>query len=317
MMFRKWRVWALVMVIIALVISGAIWLKSSKPLLQPSSRPDIKTSAKIKPDVQHASQFPEPSSLTANRKVREQRNAREVFIDSSLSIGKRFSILARKAEVGDQDAKHFALQIANDCAAVSRIPDDQPPVGQKKATSYQMQLRARMKASCAEVLSDPGFAEIKAILDHYSSDVLDGNMEFTIRQQFADAGPTAAINVAVSAISQRPDEATIGMIGDQLAKLDVSSIYLQPELSSINSVNPDQRNQLMRFALNLLACDYGRPCGPDSFVVQSTCTQLGACIPGANLQSVYQAQLLSGQQMADVLSLLAYLQQVKPSITWQ
>ncbi len=307
----------LLLIVVILAVSGAFWLRSPAPRSNPLSVTSAQGSSIALGKTMQPPVLPAAGNPTLYKNKSKSAKARVIFTNPSLSIGKRFSELAKIAENGDLNAKHFALQIANDCASLSKVPDDQPALGQPKATAYQIQLRGQMKANCAEVTSDPAFLKLSSILSSYPADVYDGSMKLTIRQQFANRGPDAALTAAVSAISQRPDESTIGMVGDELANLDISSVYLQPALSSIESVNPNQRNQLMRFALNLLACSYGRPCGPNSFVVQSTCTELGACVPGADLQGVYQAQLLSGQQMTDVLSLLAYLQQIQPTITWQ
>lgn len=313
---NKKRLFLSVLIGVAVAVSGALWLHSLAHRMRTHSSAVSQTPSAAPPEQTKRPAF-KPDPLTPSGGRLNLIDARAVFINQDASVGRRFSELAEMAEKGDLNAKHFALQIANDCAALNKVPDDQPPIGQAKATPYQMQLRGEMKAECAEVTSDPAFSKFNSILNSYPADVYDGSMKLTIRQEFANRGPDAAINAAVSAISQRPDESTVDMTADELANLDISSIYLQPALSSIDSVNPIQRNQLMRFALNLLACSYGRPCGPNSFVVQSTCTELGACIPGADLQGVYRAQLLSGQQMTDVLSLLAYLQQIQPTFTWQ
>lgn len=305
------------LIVVILGVSGVSLLRS----LAPRSKSDSVTATQDASVVQTNTVLKRISNNSEDRapdkNESKSTDARMAFTDPSLSVGKRFNELAEMAERGDLNAKHFALQIANDCAALSKVPDDQPALGQTKATPYQIQLHGQMKAACAEVIADPAFPKFEKIIGAHPVDVYDGTMKLTIRQQFANRGPDAAIDAVVSAISQRPDDATVDMTADELANLDISSIYLQPALSSVDSVNPRQRNQLMRFALNLLACSYGRPCGPNSFVVQSTCTALGACVPGADLQGVYQAQLLSGQQMADVLSLLAYLQQVQPTFTWK
>lgn len=311
----KNRLFISLLVVIALAVSGVFLLRS--PVFPSHSHLTAQKSSAFL-----AKTDPQPVSTRLSDRAPhngkfKSDDARAIFTDPSLSLGKRFSELVKDAEAGDLNAEHFALQIANDCRSLEKVPDDQPPLGQTKATAYQIQLNGQIKASCAEVTSDPAFAKFSSILSSYPADVYDGSMKLTIRQQFANAGPDAALTAAVSAISQRPDESTVGMVGDELAKLDISSIYLQPTLNSIDSVNPSQRDQLMRFALNLLACSYGRPCGPNSFAVQTTCTALGACVPGADLQGVYQAQLLSGQQMADVQSLLAYLQQIHPAYVWQ
>ncbi|HET6633186.1 MAG TPA: hypothetical protein VFG73_10825 [Rhodanobacteraceae bacterium] len=236
--------------------------------------------------------------------------ARQLFANTNLTLGDRFRGLVDLAFAGDETAAHLAVQIANQCNAASQAPVDQSPVGHEHATQYQIRVHRQTQADCAAVLAAPEFDDLQTMAQAHPVDALDASVKDTIRHRFADQGADAALDAAVSAIMARPDETTAMVVADQLADLDISSVYMQPQLQSVSSVNPQQRNMLMRYALGLLACDYGRPCGPDSFAVRSTCFALGACVPGADLQMVYEQQLLTGQQVQDVRALLAYLRKV-------
>lgn len=240
----------------------------------------------------------------------------KIFENATASLDERFSMLAHLATGGNLQAKYLALLIARHCAAVSKTPDDQPPAGKSEATSYQVQLRAQMKAACAQVESDPDMAEYAQLLESHAIEEFAEKMHQTIQLYFADKGPDAALHAAVSALAQRPDDATVEMVDNALADLDLSSDYLQQKLASVAPADPKKRNALMRFALNLLACSYGRACGPNSFVVQTTCTELGACMPGADLLGVYQSQMLNARDMAYVSALVQYLKQIPTNMVW-
>ncbi len=245
------------------------------------------------------------------------KSAREVFVATAVSVGDRFAALAELAASGDPDAEHFALQIANECRAMSLVLVDQPSLGQSTATPYQMQISARIKAECADVLASAAYPRFEHLLDTRGRDYLDAPMRNTIRQQFADVGPDAALTAATSAIAQRPDEATVAMVSEVLRELEIGSTHLRAFSQGSGAVRADYLNQNMAAALQLLACSYGRPCGPDSPIVRGLCLATGACVPGADLAAIYRAQLFNGQQMADVLALLAYLQSIRPDGEWR
>lgn len=239
-----------------------------------------------------------------------------VFADVAMPMSDRFSKLARLADRGDEDAKYYAMLIARQCHSIRNVPADQPPLGQDVASSHQIELRARMQAECVRVASDPAFAAYAQALEAGAAGDFSARARQTIELFFANKGTESALHVAVSAVAKRPDSATIEMVGDTLARLDISLQGLPQEVIEQAPADPVKRAELMRYALNLLACRHGRPCGPNSFVVYTTCTVLGACLPGADLVGVYESQLLNRQEMAYVWVLLQYLQEFPTNVAW-
>jgi hypothetical protein len=315
------------MAIVALLLARAFFWPQASPLpprpsavpTAPSANSNVAGPNRAKPATASTRSTPPPSTLSSNPTPYQYRNPNDpkaLFENPATSVAERFAALAHLAQAGNQDAKYFALQIARHCTDISKIPDDQPPVGQAAATSYQIRLRAQMKAACVLAMSDAAFPEYARMLEAREPELFAERMRQTLELFFADKGPDEAIHAAVSAIAQRPDDFTVGMVGDIFADLDIASVYFQPEVASAAPADPKKRIELTRFALNLLACYYGRPCGPNSFVVQSTCTQLGACLPGADLLGVYESQMLNAQDMAYVRLLLEYLKQFPPNVVW-
>jgi hypothetical protein len=240
-----------------------------------------------------------------------------IFVEYAAPIGDRFAALAHLAANGDKNAQYYALQIARHCSDISKVADDQPSVGQTAATPEQIQLRAQLKASCLKVTSDAIFPEYEKLLQDAASARFDERMRQTMQLFFANKGPQEALHIAVSAIAQRPDDLTVGMVGEELANLDISSVYFRPEVMALAPADEAERNTLMHYALDLLSCHLGRPCGPNSFAVQSMCLEVGACVPGADLMGVFETQLLNARQMAYVRALLQYLQTIPTNATWQ
>lgn len=321
-MSRTWKIIAFA-VILVVVAGWAAWSGPWRMAPTRSGAAGIESASSAATPAAGSSSLPRTASAKVPRNTTSAVNptttpvkplsARQVFADAAMSLGDRFDALIGRAVGGDQSAEHFALQLANECQSVTSVPADQPPVGHKQTTPYQVQLRSQSQTDCAGVLDSPGFDQFKEMLKKYPTDVFDQSLKHSIRKQFADKGADAALQATVGAIMARPDETTAMMAADQLKDLDISSLYMEPEFESVASVNPNQRNLLMRYALGLLACDYGRPCGPNSFAVRSTCFALGACVPGADLQTVYERELLSGQQVRDVQALLAYFRRLRPA----
>lgn len=276
----------------------------------------VRPNAAVVPVKPAAAKTGNADDAASQYRFHDPNDPRALFENPAQSVGQQFSALARLAQGGDANAKYFALQIARHCEAISKEPDDLPATGQASATPYQIQLRAKMKAACLQVMSDAAYPEYAKQVENHEAEVFADRMRQTLQLFFADKGPESAIHAAASAIAQRPDDATVAMVGDVFADLDIASVYFQPEVASAAPDDPQKRIAMTRFALNLLACHYGRPCGPNSYVVQETCLQLGACVPGADLLGVYQSQLLTPQEMNYVRLLLDYLKQFPPNVSW-
>ncbi|MGA7298523.1 MAG: hypothetical protein WBW92_13580 [Rhodanobacteraceae bacterium] len=246
--------------------------------------------------------------------------AGKVYADKDLTLAERFTELAERMASGDTAAAHLAVQIANECDSVSSLSPGTPPIGHDKATPYQEGVLEQARHDCAAALSSPEFARVKVVLSQHPVSVFDAPIKQAIREQFADAGSGAALDAAVSALRARPDGVTARVVAQELSHLDVSLFLdMQGQFQSVVSMNPTVREKVIRVAFELLSCDYGNPCGPNSFVVRSACFGMGICMPGTDLQTLYEQELLSGQERRDVLKLLNYLRQIQPSMVarWQ
>lgn len=326
MAIRKYWLLGLVAVGMLLLARTVFW---TQPPPEPKHSLDKQSVpvARIKQNQHSISKATTPKQMSAPRphtvadKSSQYQNQnpddpRLLFENPAASVSQRFSALVRLEQSGNAEAKYFALQIARHCAQISKIAQDQPAQGQAAATPYQIQLRAQMKAACVLVMSDAAFPEFAKMMESHTDEAFAERMRQTLRLFFADKGPEAMIHAAVSAIAQRPDDVTLGMVADTFADLDIESIYFEQDSTSVAPVDPQKRIELTRFALNLLACHYGQPCGPNSYVVQTTCTQLGACMPGADLLGVYKSQMLTPQEMDYVQLLLEYLKHFPPNVVW-
>ena len=212
-------------------------------------------------------------------------------------------------------AAHLAAQIANECHSVAGLPPGTPPIGRKEATPAQAAALEQTRHDCEAVRSSPEFARIQALAKDHPIEVFDEPIKQAIREQFANAGPKAALDVAVSALRARPDAVTARVVANEISQLDIS-VFLdfQGQFKSVASLNPARRQKVIRDAFELLSCDYGNPCGPSSHAVRSACFGMGICVPGADLQTLYEQEFLSGQQRRDVFSLLNYLRQIRPTM---
>lgn len=241
--------------------------------------------------------------------------AAQLFSDADATLAERFTELAGRVASGDLAAAHLAVQIANECHSVAGLPPGTPPVGQEKATPEQAKALEQARHDCEAVRSAPEFARIQALVKDHPVEVFDVPIKQAIREQFADAGSGAALDAAVSALRARPDGVTARVVAEELSQLDVSVFLdMQGQFQTVTSLNPARRKKMMQVAFELLSCDFGNPCGPGSFIVRSACFGMGICVPGADLQTLYEQELLNGQERLDVLSLLNYLRQIRPTM---
>lgn len=298
--------------LLVVAIGGTFWLGSSNDTTRPQHTADkpTKTTDRAVATTFNSAAQDRIHVTSAPGAGAEVSSARKVFADTSQPLSARFTDLVTLAIEGDTSAAHLAVQIANHCNAFSRVPVDQPPLGHSHATTYQIQLRREVQSKCATVLNAPKFSDLKNWLKKHPVDALDKPLEAAVRHYYANGGSQAALRAAVGAVVARPDETTALAVAGQLTDLDMSSLYAQPELQFMDSLKPAQRATVLRFAFELLACHYGRPCGPDSMAVHASCFALAACIPGADLETLYEKRLLNPQQAKQVNALTAYLRQV-------
>ncbi len=258
-----------------------------------------------------------PRSKIAGRSV---VTAAELYADPNVPLAQRFDALAGEPAGAGLAATHLAMQIANDCRSVAALPLGTPPIGRFETRPAEVRALRMAHEKCEKVISSPEFGRILALLNEHPIEVFDVPIEQAIRQQFAEQGSAAAIDVALSALRARPDPVTAHVVADELAQLGVGEFLdLEGQFQSAINMNPASRQQVIRDAMILLTCDYGRPCGPKSLAVLTACFGMGICIPGADLHILYKQEFTSSQEWRDVSALLDYLRQVQPTqvTRWQ
>ena len=240
----------------------------------------------------------------------EQSSAAQVYGDAKLPLGERFRLLLKRADLGNQAAAHLALGIANGCNAINGMAPGTPPVGAEKATDYQRLIDKQLRDDCREVLLNPEYQKTIDALRKHTANMYSESVKQEIRKAFADGGASAGLVAGLEALKSRPDDTTAGVVAAQFSELEISSVYLAPLMRSVGSADPKIRDALVSWAIGFLACDFGRPCGPTSFDVGMTCLTYGACIPGADLQTVVTQELMTAQDVRDVRAILDKLRQI-------
>lgn len=234
---------------------------------------------------------------------------RTLFLDEAGNRAARFAAISQMARAGNADAKYFQVQMAMDCEVATRANSDPSILSNAKPQSRAQIARALqlLATGCEALLKTADYAEFKAggevARDTYESDVIT-----RMKESFASSGAGELRNEMFAALGSRPDETTAATIIDTYAGMGLLD-SLTGDKNNASSL-PARREQLM-YALNLLTCDYGRDCGPNSAVVASYCISLGACDAGADLQQLYSSRLLSGLDFQNVMDLRDHLRSLQ------
>jgi hypothetical protein len=295
-------IWVIVCLALILAVYEILQMRST------SWRDPAQITGRLSGSVGSQGASPEVSARPASA-----GDAKSKFLNERGDDKTRFEALSELGNSGDLAAKHFSLQIANSCNQWVKM---QPAPLEKKNSSDQNAALQKLKKACTGVSESPFFQEKMAILKNNPTDVFDQDIAPVIESMFADKGPDGVLKAAVSAIKARPDETTVSVVSDSLSNLEISNIYSEQYLASSSSVSLSRRRQSMEIALTLLSCDFGRDCGPQSTAVLELCAGLGVCLPGADLQRVYEGEMLSGEDMRDVRALLDMLRRIDPWDYW-
>lgn len=250
---------------------------------------------------------------TAQALVTEHMRARSLFLDESSDRLARFRYLSELAEKGDADAKYFEAQMAMDCSVASRAAADPSILSNSKSgvRDQVAQAISVINLGCTSLLASPEYEKFKHDSGDKPRDAFDADIVTKMKEAFANHGPDSLRSEALGALISRPDETTVSTVVDTYQDIGVADA-LAPSLQGLNAV-PATRNKLLTYALNLLTCYYGRPCGPNSSAVAMVCASLGACEADADLRQIYADKLLSGEDFETVTQLLDYFEQVPVS----
>ena len=237
-------------------------------------------------------------------------SAAQVYGDSKLPLGERFRLLLERADLGSQAAARLSAVIAIGCNAINGLAPGTPSFGADEATEYQRLIDRQLRDNCREVLLNPAFQKTIDTLRGQTANTYSESVKQAIRRAYAERGAEAGLIVGIGELKWRPDEATAIAVAGEFAELEISSVYLAPLMHSSGALTPQNRDALVTTALQFLACDFGRPCGPTSFDVGMLCLTLGACIPGADYQTVFTRELITAQDARDVQAILARLRRI-------
>ena len=299
--------------VLAVVVVALVAWASSRPPATPMTTAAV-TDGPATPEGLPASSLEPIATSPASSSHSVATPAKNLFADENLNSAERLRGLSALADQGDVDARHFGFEMVADCETWQRTASagaSSLTVKEPAKVALMTQALNSLNTRCAGLSDLPEYQKIKNLVVNNPRDLFAQDTSFAIKNSFADAGANAALTTSLDALARRPDENTISAITETLSAVDLAQIFTEPLSSSSSSVNPARRVQNLSYALNLLACDDGRPCGPESTVVQSYCIGMGVCSPGSSLIDLYQNVMLSGEDMQDVNALVDALRKLK------
>lgn len=243
----------------------------------------------------------------------KQMRARYLFLNESGDRLARFRGLTELAMSGDANAKYFEAQMAMDCEVATRAVTD-PSIlsnSKPKIRDQVAQAVSVMNMGCSDLLASPEYKEFRQNNGDEPRDSFNAGIVAKMKEAFANNGPDSLRREALSALMSRPDDTTVSTIVDAYQDIGVADT-MAPSLQNLNAL-PVNRNRLVTYALNLMTCYYGRPCGPNSAAVAMVCASLGACEEDADLGQIYADKLLNGEDLETVTQLVNYFEQVPVS----
>lgn len=237
-----------------------------------------------------------------------EKSARAVYLDGRSNLETRFTSLMEMAKSGDRDALHLAFQIQRNCEMWAKLSPEKflPELWKPEIGTTLAELNSR----CAGLLQTPESQQLADSTKKLPNDAFDHDVREKIRQAFADGGADSSVFEALKAYRARPDPATGVLVVDTLNGLDVINLDPNLALAGLEASEPGYRRRIFSIALDMLACDYGENCGPNSTVVLSWCINAGVCKPGYSLDQIYENFVLSGDELQNVRKVLDYLRKL-------
>jgi hypothetical protein len=234
--------------------------------------------------------------------------ARDLFVDENQALQTRFGGLVSQADAGDADANHLVRQVVSQCE-IARAMSRDTVLPEVWSRDMDVAL-SQMKTQCSPLASMIDYQRLREATKEQPHDASDNDIRSNIEKAFADGGAKAAELQALEDYKLRPDPITAGVIADVWDDLGITTYDQRFVLRGSAAINPASRRDIFHSALNLLACDLGVPCGPQSEVVIALCAEHGVCDPGSNLYQLYRDRLLPGDAMQNVDSVLQVLRQL-------
>lgn len=234
--------------------------------------------------------------------------ARDILVDESLDLQTRFDALVEREDEGSLDARHLVRMMVLDCELYRQMSRE---TVLPEVWSRDMEVAlARAKAQCLPLESRVDYQRLREETRNQPRDTTDDDVRRGIRRAFADGGAEAAEVRALEYYRVRPDQTTARVIVEVWDELGIIAYDQRFVLRGSAAITPVSRREVFHSALVLLACDLGVPCGPQSEVVMGLCAGNGLCAPGLNLYQLYRDQILPGETMQNVDSVLQGLRQL-------
>ena len=251
--------------------------------------------------------FQSPASTRSMDAVLAKGLARDIFVDESLDLQTRFDALVEREDEGSLDARHLVRMMVLDCELYRQMSRE---TVLPEVWSRDMEVAlARAKAQCLPLESRVDYTRLREETRNQPRDTTDDDVRRGIRRAFADGGAEAAEVRALEYYRVRPDRTTARVIVEVWDELGVIAYDQRFVLRGSSAITPVSRRAVFHSALELLACDLGVPCGPQSELVMNLCTY-SVCAPGLNLYQLYRDQMLPGETMQNVDSVLQGLRQL-------
>lgn len=235
------------------------------------------------------------------------QSAARIYANEQASYVDRFTGLMDLAMAGDRNALHLAYRMLTACNSAMQM--SKATILPEAWSDEMGAALARLQSNCSDLASSPYYQQLAERVNGKAFTAFEQGIRSEIMRRFADGGSDAALAFALDAFKQRPDRLTAQVIAKALGQAGVTRYDPRFKLHGAMTTIPNVRVTTFDRALQLLACDYGVPCGPGSDVVLRMCALYGACPANANLYQTMRA-LMSQQAMDNVDSVLNTLRQI-------
>lgn len=247
-------------------------------------------------------------SNAATRAAANHMDARDIFVDESISLESRFGKLMSRANSGDANARHLARNMLENCE-MTLVSTQETRIAEAWNHDVELAL-ARAKEQCRPLASRLDYQALRDATKGHPRDATEDDIKAGIRKAFAKGGAEGAVSRSLDYYEMRPDRYTAQVIASLWYDLGITSYDGRFVLHGAGAVVPTMRADYFLTALTLLACDLGVPCGPNSDVVLGFCALYSTCSPGHDLYQLFRERIVSGSDMDNVEVILSELRRL-------
>jgi DNA-directed RNA polymerase subunit F len=204
---------------------------------------------------------------------------------SILATAKSYSeaITESRLRTGDDmDAINERIRLASVCGSIAMSERVQQLQSKEVAPSRRAQIEFFEKFCDAEAESlDPLIAEMEK---HSESDVVKA----TILHETTAIDPRTGVEEAMRILFESDSPSALTAAGrflDESARVKLD-FGLADATKLPDGIEP---NVVRRLAIEMIACELSRACGPNSAEAWLFCDRIGACRPGVSMQDIWRA----------------------------